>query len=61
MEVILLPPKDIFGGPIRSRINPFIDKLQVLSGDVLRMLKTVFRDAIYDFILEEISYETDGL
>ncbi len=42
MEVILLPPKKIFGGPVRTRINPFIDKVQVLTGDVLRVLKKGF-------------------
>ncbi len=47
MEVILLPPKDIFGGPIRTRINPFINKLQVLTGDGLRLLKKGFPDDAY--------------
>lgn len=39
MEIILLPPKDIWGGKVRTRINPFIDRLQIQTGDILRMLK----------------------
>ncbi len=47
MEVVLLPPRDVFGGKIQTRVNPFIDKVQVLSSDVLRMLKGVFPEDAY--------------
>lgn len=47
MGARLLPPKAIFGEPIRTRINPFIDKLQVLTVDVLKMLKKRIPDDAY--------------